>query len=257
MWATPSSSLPTSGPGRVSTLLALSFCVSSITFNPSPSPRPAILLSPYHGHQHEDTDQHRIQGGLPQQDLIQDGGRQDSLIIRCYWQEGRAARYLWAGISGLHIPHPLPRWVGSLVSGSGAKTVGDGEKEGEGPLPEEMPHSERKRGREMDEQMKTCQPCSQHRLQAQTRGHLAPSSSCCASGATVPLQFMGPGSAEGDDGATARSRPAAQASRKGPGCKAVLGRGPGEEKLAPGALFSCMVGPRLPAPFPLFWTWSF
>lgn len=66
-----------------------------------------------------------------------------------------------SGISGLHIPHPLPRWVGSLVSGSGAKTaktVGDGEKEGEGPLPEEMPHSERKRGREMDEQMKTGQP---------------------------------------------------------------------------------------------------
>ena len=34
-----------------------------------------------HGHQHQDADQHSIQGGLPQQDLVEDGGRQDPLLI--------------------------------------------------------------------------------------------------------------------------------------------------------------------------------
>lgn len=185
MWATPSSSLPTSGPGSVSTLLAPSFCVSSITFNPSPSPRHAVLLSPYHGHQHKGTDQHCIQRGLPQQDLIQDGGRQESLLIGCYWQDGRAGTCEQVSLASTY-PSPFPRCVGSLVSGSGAKTMGDGEKEGKGPLPEVAPQSERKGGREMDEQMRTGQPCSQHRLQAQTRGRLAPSSSCCANGAQQP-----------------------------------------------------------------------
>ena len=53
-----------------------------------------ILAPPYHGHQHQGADQHSVQGGLPQQDLIEEGGRQDPLLIRRCWQEGRAGRDL-------------------------------------------------------------------------------------------------------------------------------------------------------------------
>lgn len=65
-------------------LTALSCFVSSVT------PPQCPMGPPYLGHQHQDADQHSIQRGLAQQDLIEDGGRQDALMVgHCGW-EGRA-----------------------------------------------------------------------------------------------------------------------------------------------------------------------
>lgn len=65
--------------------LGLSCSVSSVASTlPAPSCPP-----PYRGHQHQGADQHSVQGGLPQQDLIEEGGGQDPLLIGRWGQEGQ------------------------------------------------------------------------------------------------------------------------------------------------------------------------
>lgn len=95
----PSIMIPALSPFAVHDLIEIASYRAKVPLHPiysvpHPPSNTCPSLPPHHGYQHESTDNHCIQGGLPQQDLIEQSGRQDPLLIGHCWKKGTASQYL-------------------------------------------------------------------------------------------------------------------------------------------------------------------